>query len=309
MLRITKKLLILLILVSLNPLYVHAEDSGIEIAPAFEEIKIKPGEEAIKSFNIKNHNEYPVAISLSLGEIVNDEIKVDNLQEGTSTSWINLSTKEISIASLEEFVVNYSVTVPKTATDGIYQPLILMKISSLEDGPGTKTTITQLIPYQISLRVSPKDNYDAVLNLDKLYIETLVFDETANIETSLKNISTDLSKPIIRFQIVNPWGEVVRQEVFNEKLDKLLPNKSLENNIQYTFNFYDFSNIGKYKVEIYSVDTLNSRTVSASGYFYVIPLPLVLTFITIIATIFFGVRIFKANKENIKLKPKKTYYK
>lgn len=310
MLKITSFLLILSLFLTIP---VHAQQSGIEITPAFKEIRLKPGQSLSDNFLIKNNNEYDVDLAISIGEVKSEnEILIDNLPESSPARWIEIVNKEINIKSYSQAQADYVLDIPLDADSSVYQPIIVIKVSSNSKDPGTTTAITQLVPYQLRVSVTNEDSYNAELKIEKFESNSnLIFTENQSTNFSLKNVSASLAKPLVRYQVLNPRGEIVYQEVVNDNLKAILPDGTIDKNFEFNFNFYDFSNLGRFKVEAVATDTLTSKNTNAYSYFYVIPLPLILLIVLIFVSIFAMMKIFKKAKRAILNKEKKVkpYYK
>ncbi len=283
----------LLVLLPVNNIYAE-QKTGLVIEPASKILAIAPGDKLDINFNLTNNNEFDVTFSLKAGEIKDGKVVIDDSKEAVASKWITFgSTGVIVIKSKETYPVELVLNIPATAIEGIYTIYAVAEVTTPTSDTQSNASIKEYLPFQIIADVNSKSKFNSDTKVKSLSVnKNPVFDNNFKINLGIENFTNNtFSKPIAYFQIINPRGEVVKQEVINDTLNELAGGETINREFEYSFNILDFRNLGQYRTELLVVDTLSQKSNIQKVSFLVLPLPYMILLALLI--IIFGVLIAK----------------
>ncbi len=300
-----KKIIILITILFVLPFKPLSAETGLQISPAVNDLIAKPGEAYVGSFTIKNKNEYNISLEPQKGLLDNQSnIQLENFSNA-STEWIKLDGPETILNSQKEVTYNYSVNIPQDSQEGFYRPMFIFKLLAEQTESGTTTSLTELLPFQFNIFVSESGVYNGNIEIRKLGISSSVLVGTQqNIDFSIMNTSSSPSKPLIRIQVVSPSSDIIYQTVQNENLSAVYKDQSLANTLNISSAFKPDSKIGRYTVELISVDTLTSKTTSRKVAFWYIPQEVIYLILIILFLLIIFAFIVKKIRRNAKVNKK-----
>jgi len=276
--------------------------NGIEISPASETLSLKPGNNSIKSFIIKNNDAFDVAFNIKLGEIIDNITLLENFPNDNSANWVKINNTLFTLKVGESKEITYTLNIPNSSPNGIYYPLIAMHITQAQLHPLTDTALLdENIAYKLKIQVSnDTSNFNAIkistFNINK----TLVIDNQCTFNIILENANPkQFSKPIIYFHILDANNSIITQSIINEGLDSLNLDQKWEKNFNIDFSQLKINSIGQFKSEILVVDTITNKSLIQKVSFYFIPSQYILiTFIIITILIVLLLKVRASRKKN-----------
>lgn len=303
----SKVLIVIYLLLGLFiiPISINAqENSGLVVSPASKIITLPPQGTGKINFNIINKNEYSISFKLKSGEILNGKTIIDNSNEAFASKWMSFSsTGIITLKPQQSYPVELTVTLPATAPEGIYTLYAVAEISNTPSSISSETSIKEYLPFELTLNVNSKNSFNSDVRIKSLTIDkNPVLDTKYTINLSIANYSTSsLAKPIAYFQIINPRGEVIRQEVINESLAQVLGGETISKSFENSIDLFDYKNLGEFRAEVLVIDTLTQSSTIQKVNFIVIPLPFAIFGIALlILVLLILIRIFRRKKKALK---------
>ncbi|RMD77748.1 hypothetical protein D6810_00140 [Candidatus Dojkabacteria bacterium] len=269
---------------------------GFEISPAYTSVTISPIKKAMSTFNIINHNESNVKVSLSVFEYKDEKI----LEDSELSKIISiLSPKEFELNTGQKKEVKFEVIRPEYLPDGTYEFLVIANLSTANEN---KSSISQLLAHRVKVSSSLDGKLNPTIKVSSFTIENqLQVQDHNKAIIEIENLSDFEAKPIGYFQLIDKTNTIIHKQIWNSPIIPLKPKEKVT--IKFDINLKDHLNsFGPIESEFLLVETLsNSSSISKRTFFFV-PAAYIITFafvsVAILGTYRFYVRYIK--KSNIK---------
>lgn len=285
------------------------------VSPAIIDLELDPGQSITQEIILYNETDEDIFINGSIeqfkpkGEVGEAEILPFNVTD-TSVNWIKLPNNSLVLKPGEEVAVPVIVNVPITAdVGGYYLALMWESSSGPESNKSHQTLISSRVGVLILLTVNGEINSNLEINNFELTKNKNFYSNTdINFLLRLRNTGSIHVRPQGSVVIKNFVGKTVEILSINNEQGAILPNTNrifniswIDNDVKFKIisNFInqltDFS-FGKFSAKAI-VDYGNDQSVESEVvYFWMIPWPLILFVIAIIALIIGFFRNIKNKK-------------
>jgi hypothetical protein len=191
------------------------EEAGLSISPVVFELNADPGDTLTNQVKIYNPTDFPQHVKMLVedfepvgeeGDVILDEPNTDNTY--SLAKWTTISPKEFTLASEEQKLVTYAISIPPNGEPGGHYGSVVAFISGGSDQM-TGSAVGSKRGALILLRVSGKISEDLTINM----FSTKSFQEYGPIKFDLKfeNIGNVHVRPAGFITIIDTWGKQVAQ--------------------------------------------------------------------------------------------------
>lgn len=284
------------------PHYLHAQQAGLSISPALIEETLDPGFEKKYSVEIKNINSDSDEVTYYLSTRNIADVKAGGIpvfakdEEETGmelADWIELETKEITLAGGQNTTVNFTMRVPENAAPGSHFGGVFISV----DPPEIERS-GAAVGYQVANIVSIRVSGDVIeeasirqFSTDKFLYGTKNVDFSVRIE----NRGNVLVRPYGPLEITNMLGQKIDSIIFNENQNSVFPGRSRDYSISWEGEGTGF---GRYEAVISPVygDEGAKKTISSTVTFWILPMSIIGPALGVLALLllitFVSVRIY-----------------
>jgi hypothetical protein len=283
---------------------------GLEISPPLKELKADPGQTVITEIRLRNVTKGPLVTKsevndfVAAGEDGQPKLLLDNNEQSPYSikSWLS-TIPSVTLNPGEQKPIPITMTVPKNAGPGGHYGVVRFtgRPPELEDsGVSLSASVGTLMLVNVSGNVSESAQISEMYASQKDKQRSLFEYGPVTIIEKIKNTGNTHFKPKGNVRVTNMFGKEVGMYQLNEKGGNVLPGstRKFEQTLNKKFMF------GRYKAQADVVYGSDSKILSRTISFWVIPYKLILIVLAAIALIIFLIRQY--NKAIVKKASKKS---
>lgn len=242
---------------------------GVSISPARSILNTLPGQNLEVKYSILNNTKSTKTFRLQPAQILGDSILTDATE--TNIEWIKFQNDSFTLNPNSQTEISFNIEVTPDASEGVYRFLLIAQEVTPSNLQTTGTGVNMAIGYGVEVNVLetlPQGNLETFLQVTPSFN----IDNRFEITATLKNAGNINIYPVGYLKVFSPKGDVVFQEVINDRQLKVAPKDSLVS--EYKFNVGNLSTldaVGSYTAEIVALEPALALTSKASHIFLHIP--------------------------------------
>lgn len=283
----------------------NESQAGVSVSPALIESDkpLELGSMQQYSVTVKNLNANEQTFYLSSRDIVDVKdggvpVFADGTEEKTGmelSSWMKLSTEQITLASGVSQEINFTIAVPNDATPGTHFGSIFISVDPPEIQQKNGASVGYKVANIIALRVAGDAIDEASI---RQFSTSRFFNASKNIDFSVRieNSGNILVRPVGPVEIKNMLGQKVDTFIFNEEQQgAVFPGRVREYNFTWKGQGTGFGRYEAIISPIYGEEGVK-KTISSTVSFWILPVKIIgpalaaLAFVLLLTFIF--VRIY-----------------
>jgi len=285
---------------------VFAQGAGVTLKPATIEENIDPGATKTYTVLVKNESGNDQTFYLSKRDIVgvrdgsvpvyaDPDIEVSELD---MSQWIALLNETVYIPAGQEVPVQFTVTVPMSASPGSHFAGVFVSVEPpeiRESGAAIGYEVANII----ALRVAGEVNESATIR--QFSTDNYIYGSpNVTFNARIENSGNTLVRPTGPVEITNMFGQRVDGGlVFNESAAGVFPADTREFTFEWKGEGYGFGRYEAIMSPVYGEEGAK-QTMSSSVTFWILPMNIVLPALGVLATLllimYVGVRLYVRRK-------------
>ena len=303
--RFARILFLFFIVLTLSPLAVFAQSSGIGLKPATIEEQMKPGDThqfAVQISNMSNADQTYYLYKKDISGVKDGGVPIfaDDAIAKTSfelSQWITLAAETLDIPKGEERTLNFVLTVPKDASPGSHFGGIFVSLQPpklRESGAAVGYEVANIVSIRVAGEAIEKAQIRQFSTDNYVYGKPEV-----NFNIRMENSGNTLLRPTGPLEITNMFGKQVASLTFNQELAGVFPGTTREFALSWKESGTMFGRYEAVLSPVYGEDGFK-QTVSSTVTFWILPMNIILPALGILAVLlivtYIAVRVYISRK-------------